>query len=152
MTPLKVLCFLLCAWAVFGASPAQGHWDMEARFWGDNSGETFTFRIHNGSHANRSPVRKELNICFWLEQSTAATTYASITEKKCSMVVLKPEEWMEVSFNRSDLAIQQQAKANGKLKKGSYRAVVVAKEQKGRLEKILFGAALEKLYSYFEVK
>jgi hypothetical protein len=59
---------------------------------------------------------------------------------------------MEVSFNRSGLAIQQQAKANGKLKKGSYRAVVVAKEQKGRLEKILFGAALEKLYSYFEVK
>jgi hypothetical protein len=125
---------------------------MEARFWGDNSGEIFYFRIHNGSHANRSPVRKDLNICFWLEEPTAAKTYASITEKKCSTVVLKPEEWMDFSFNRSDLAIQQQAKDNGKLKKGSYRAVVVAKEQKGMLERILFGAALEKLYSYFEVK
>src|SRR5512146_1992282 len=123
MMHLKVLCFSLCAWAMFGASPAQGHWDMEARFWGDNSGETFSLRIHNGSHANRSPVRRELNICFWLEQSTDATTYESITEKKCSTVVLKPEEWMEASINRGDLTMQQQAKAKGKLKKGSYRAV-----------------------------
>jgi hypothetical protein len=117
---------------MFSATPAYGHWDMEARFWGDNSGETFHFRIHNGSHANRSPVRKELNICFWLEEPMAAKTYEAITEKKCSTVILKPEEWMDFSFNLSDLAIQQQAKANGKLKKGSYRAVVVAKELKKR--------------------
>lgn len=152
MLQLKGLCLLLCTWIVLSVSPAYGHWDMEARFWGDNSGETFHFRIHNGSHANRSPVRKELNICFWLEEPMAAKTYASITEKKCSTAVLKPEEWMDFSFHRSDLVIQQQAKANGELKKGSYRAVVVVKEQKGRLEKILFGAALEKMYSYFEVK
>lgn len=152
MLQLKGLCLSLCAWIVLSASPAYGHWDMEARFWGDNSGETFYFRIHNGSHANRSPVRKELNICFWIEEPTAVKTYAPITEKKCSTAVLKPEEWMDFSFNRSDLAIQQQAKAGGKLKTGSYRAVVVAKEQKGMLKKILFGAALSKLYSYFEVK
>lgn len=79
-------------------------------------------------------------------------TYSAVSEKRCSLVVLKPDEWMDFAFNPKEAAIQEQAKNGANLKKGSYRAVAMAREQKGTLARILFGAALERLYSYFEVK
>lgn len=145
----------LCVAALLGvllhSAPALAHWNMEPRFWADDSKETFYFRIHNGAHANRSAVKKELNVCFWVEELSGGD-YKAVSEKKCSTVVLKPDVWMDFAFSLREAAVQEQAKKGANLKKGSYRAVAMAREQKGTLARILFGAALERLYSYFEVK
>lgn len=149
------LVMWLCVAALFGvmlhSAPALAHWDMEPRFWPDDAKETFYLRIHNGAHANRSATRKELNVCFWVEELSAGA-YQAVSEKKCSMVVLKPDVWMDFSFSLREATALEQAKKGAGLKKGSYRAVAMAREQKGTLARILFGAALERLYSYFEVK
>lgn len=145
----------LCVAALIGvllhSAPALAHWDMEPRFWADESKEKFYLRIHNGAHANRSPVKKELNVCFWVEGLTRGV-YEAVSEKKCSTVLLKPDEWLDFVFDLKEAAMQEKAKKGANLKKGSYRAVAMAREQKGTLARILFGAALERLYSYFEVK
>ncbi len=145
----------LCVAALLGvllhSAPALAHWNMEPRFWADDSKETFYLRIHNGAHANRNAVKKELNVCFWVEELSGGT-YKAVSEKKCSTVVLKPDVWMDFTFSLREAAVEQQAKKGANLIKGSYRAVAMAREQKGRLAKFLFGAALERLYSYFEVK
>jgi hypothetical protein len=145
----------LCVAALLGvmlhSAPALAHWNMEPRFWPDDAKETFYLRIHNGAHANRSAVKKELNVCFWVEELSGGA-YKAVSEKKCSTVVLNPDVWMDFAFSLREAAVQEQAKNGANLKKGSYRAVAMAREQKGRLAKILFGAALERLYSYFEVK
>jgi len=145
------LCLAAFLIIVLHATPALAHWSMEPRFWADESKEEFYLRIHNGAHANRSPVKRELSVCFWVEELSGGT-HTAISEKKCSTVVLKPDEWLNFVFDLKEAAIHERAKNLGKLKKGSYRAVAMAREQKGRLAKILFGAALERLYSYFEVK
>ena len=136
---------------VLYTTSALAHWDMEPRFWADESKGQFYLRIHNGAHANRSPVKKELNVCFWVEE-LSGSTYTAVSEKKCRAVLLKPDEWLDFAFDLKEAAIQEQAKNGANLKKGSYRAVAMAREQKGTLARILFGAALERLYSYFEVK
>jgi len=59
---------------------------------------------------------------------------------------------MDFAFSLREAAVQEQARKGANLKRGSYRAVVMAREQKGALARILFGASLERLYSYFEVK
>ncbi len=64
----------------------------------------------------------------------------------------KPDVWMDFAFNLRKTAVQEPAKQGANLRKGSYRAVAMAREQRGTLARILFGAALERLYSYFEVK
>ncbi len=145
----------LCLGAFLGvmlnAAAALAHWDMEPRFWADESKGQFYLRIHNGAHANRNAVKKELNVCFWLE-GLSGNAYSAVSEKKCTLVVLRPDEWKDFVFNLREASIQGQAKNGANLKKGSYRAVAMAREQKGTLARILFGAALERLYTYFEVK
>jgi hypothetical protein len=145
------LCLGAFLGVVLHAAAALAHWDMEPRFWADEPKGQFYLRIHNGAHANRSAVKKELNVCFWLE-GLSGGTYSAVSEKKCSLVVLKPDEWMDFVFDLRGTAIQESVKNGAVLKKGSYRAVAMAREQKGTLARILFGAALERLYSYFEVK
>lgn len=130
---------------------SEAHWDMEPRFWADESKEKFFFRIHNGSHANRNPVKKELSVCFWIEE-LHSNDYAVISDKKCTMVVIKPDEWMTFDFELKDVDIRAETKNNKKLKRGNYRAAAMAREQKSKLEKLFFGASMERLYSYFEIK
>lgn len=149
--PVIGLCLGAFLGVVLHTAAALAHWDMEPRFWADESKGQFYLRIHNGAHANRSAVKKELNVCFWLEELSEGT-YSAVSEKRCSLVVLKPDAWMDFVFNPKEAAIREQAKNGANLKKGSYRAVAMAREQKGTLARILFGAALERLYSYFEVK
>lgn len=145
------LCLGVLLGVVLQTTSAQAHWDMEPRFWADESKGQFYLRIHNGAHANRRAVRKELNVCFWVER-LSGNTYSAVSEKKCRTVVLKPDEWLDFTFDLKEAAIQEEAKIGEHLRKGSYRAVAMAREQKGTLTKIFFGAALERLYSYFEVK
>src|SRR3972149_10093730 len=76
---------------------AEAHWNMEARLWADDSKEKFFFRIHNGAHANRNPVKKELNVCFWIED-VAGGSNKIISEKKCDTVIMKPDEWIDFVF------------------------------------------------------
>ncbi|MCL4492644.1 MAG: hypothetical protein M1510_12245 [Nitrospirae bacterium] len=148
---ILALSLALLLGAVFQTAIARAHWDMEPRFWADASKEKFFLRIHNGAHANRNPVRKELNVCFWIERS-AGEVQTRVSEKKCIMTVLKPDEWMTFTFGLKDLAIHGDAQNRGTLKKGSYRAVAMAREQRSTLARIFLGAALERLYTYFEVK
>ncbi len=145
------LCVAALLGVLFHSAPALAHWNMEPRFWADDSKETFYLRIHNGAHANRSAEMKELKVCFWVE-GLSGGTYTAVSEEKCSTVLLKPDEWLDFVFDLKKAVMQEKATDRGRLKKGSYRAVAMAREQKGRLAKILFGAALERLYSYFEVK
>lgn len=145
------LCLGVLLGLVFQTTAASAHWDMDPRFWADESKGQFYLRIHNGSHANRKPVKRELKVCFWVEK-LSENAYSAVSEKKCSTVVLKPDEWLNVDFNLEEAPIQEKAKNGTNLKKGSYRAVAMVREQKGTLARILFGAALERLYSYFDVK
>ena len=149
--PITVLCLGVLLGLVLQTTAASAHWVMEPRFWADDSKEKFYLRIHNGAHANRSPVMKKLNVCFWVE-GLSGGAYNAVSEKKCSTVIMKPGEWLDFAFDLKEAAILEPAKNGANLKKGSYRAVATAREQKGTLAKILFGAALERLYSYFEVK
>ena len=55
---------------------ALAHWDMEPRFWADESKEKFYLRIHNGAHANRSAVKKELEVCFGRRGETTDVFFA----------------------------------------------------------------------------
>ncbi len=143
-----VAVFILIA---LRAVPASAHWDMEPRFWADDAKETFHLTIHNVAHGDRSPGTREMNVCFWIE-GLSANSYSAVSDKKCREAVLKPNQWLEFLFQMRETVIQDRAKNGAKLKKGNYRAVVLAREQRGRLAKILFGAALERLYSYFDVK
>ena len=145
------LCLGVLLVLVLQTTAASAHWDMEPRFWADESKGQFYLRIHNGAHANRNAVRKELSVCFWVE-GLSGSTYSAVSEKKCRTAVLKPDEWLDFAFALKETVIQEKAKNGAHLKKGSYRAVAMAREQKGTLARILFGAALERLYSYFEVK
>jgi len=124
---------------------------MEARFWADHSKEKFYLRIHNGAHANRNPVKRDLKVCFWVEE-LVGNAYNAVSEKECRSVVVRPNEWLDFVFDLRKIGMQGRVKNGLKLKMGSYRAVVVAREQRSALAKFLFGAALERLYSYFEVK
>lgn len=141
----------LCIIVALRVIPAGAHWDMEPRFWADDAKEQFFLRIHNGAHANRKATRKEMTVCFWIEGSVDKS-YRQVSEKKCSEAVIEPDMWMDFVFKLKEAALYDEAKGVRGLKPGSYRAVAMAREQKGRLAKILFGAALERLYSYFEFK
>lgn len=131
--------------------PADAHWDMEPRFWAEKTQERFFLRIHNGAHANRKASRKEMMVCFWLERAKGAS-YEKVSEKKCSEAVMEPDAWMNFVFALKEAVLHDEAKRGSKLKPGNYRAVAMAREQKGKVAKIFFGAALERLYTYFTVK
>lgn len=127
------------------AGEASAHWEMDSRFWQDKSDdEKFHFRLHNGIHANRKPVSRELKVCFWLERN-AGDEFEPISDRKCSLTTLEPDEWGDFEFNVYDLDIFEHAKTLGQLKQGVYRAKVSAREQKNRISSLLFGAALERL-------
>ncbi|MCL5022694.1 MAG: hypothetical protein M1497_04900 [Nitrospirae bacterium] len=150
LTRVIVIC-LAASLVLLLHAAAMAHWDMEPRFWADATGEKFFLRIHNGAYANRSAVRKELNVCFWVEERSG-NLYQAVSEKKCSMVTLKPDEWMDFVFDLRTVTMRGEAINGVRLKKGSYRAVAVAREQRGMVARILLGAALERLYSYFQVQ
>ncbi|MBI5199144.1 MAG: hypothetical protein HZA09_03915 [Nitrospirae bacterium] len=147
ITVLLLLVFVV----MFHANAVLAHWDMEPRFLADDSKEKFFLTIHNGYHANRKPVKKNLNVCFWIEK-LQDREYKIISEKRCTMTIVRPDEWVSLTFDIKDISIQEGFRNSGRLKRGSYRAVTLAREQKSRLAKILFGAALERLYAYFEIK
>lgn len=147
ITVLLLLMFVV----MFQAKAVVAHWDMEPRFWADDSREKFFLTIHNGYHANRKPVKRDLNVCFWIEK-LQDREYKIISQKRCTMTVVRPDEWVSLTFDIKDISIQEDIRNSGRLKRGSYRAVTLAREQKNRLAKILFGAALERLYAYFEIK
>ncbi|VAX20820.1 hypothetical protein MNBD_NITROSPINAE04-1908 [hydrothermal vent metagenome] len=131
----------VCAYS----SPAGAHWDMDARFWLDKKVENkFIFRIHNGSHANRYPVRRTLNVCFWIEGKRGGA-YEPVSEKKCKLTDMKPDTWEKSELNVYDLAIDGSVKKDGKLRDGEYKVKVSAREQKNRFMRLLFGASLERL-------
>ena len=130
---------------------AIGHWDMEARLWAEGGNEKFLLRIHNGEHANRKPTKKDLKVCFWIEDAGEGNNRL-VSEKKCSTVIIKPDEWMTFEFSIRDIPINEAAKSQGKLKAGKYRAVAQAREQRGWFMKLILGAAMERVYNYFEVK
>jgi hypothetical protein len=138
-------------YVLLAIADAQAHWNMEPRFWPDDSNEMFFFRIHNGAHANRNPAKKELNVCFWIEEVRGAENRA-VSGKKCNAVVMKPDEWMTFEFSIKDVTINEAAASKGKLKAGKYRAVAQAREQRGWFMKLILGAAMERVYNYFEVK
>lgn len=132
---------LVCVYA----SPASAHWDMDARFWLDKKAENkFIFRIHNGSHANRDPVRRTLNICFWIE-GMSGSVYEPVSDKKCELVDMKSDTWKKLELEVYDLAINGSVKIGGKLKNGVYKVKVSAREQKNRFMRLIFGASLERL-------
>lgn len=132
--------------ALVYSSPASAHWDMDARFFMDKKVENkFIFRIHNGSHANRDPVRRTLNICFWIE-GKSGTLFEPVSDKKCELVDMKSDTWRKLELKvYDDLAINGSVKNDGKLKDGSYKVKVAAREQKNGLMKLIFGASLERL-------
>jgi len=133
-------------------SPAWAHWDMDARFWLDKKVENkFIFRIHNGSHANRYPVRRTLKICFWIE-SKRGSGYEPVSGKKCKLVDMKPDTWEKQELQVYDLDINESVKNDGKLKDGAYKMKVSAREQKNSFLKLLFGASLERLFVDIVVK
>lgn len=148
---LLLLIFLGATFMLVQPDKATGHWDMEARFWAAEGNEKFFLRIHNGEHANRRPVKKDMNVCFWIED-TGEGSNRLVSEKICSTVMIKPDEWMTFEFGMKDAVFEKDTVVDGKMKKGRYRAVALAREQKGWFMKLLFGAAMERLYSYFEVK
>jgi len=134
------------------SSPAGAHWDMDARFWMDKKVENrFIFRIHNGSHANRYPVRRTLNICFWIEGKRGGV-YEPVSEKKCKLADMKPDTWEKSELNVYDLAIDGSVKKDGKLRDGEYKVKVSAREQKNRFMRLIFGASLERLFVDVVVK
>lgn len=137
---------------LLNSDDALGHWNMEARFWAEGQNEKFFLRIHNGEHANRRPTKKDLNVCFWIEETSEGNNSRTVSEKKCRAVVLKPDEWMTFEFKMTDAVLNMDATTDGKIKKGKYRAVAYAREQKRWFVKLIFGAAMERLYTYFEVK
>lgn len=141
----------LLATALFFPTAAAGHWDMDARFWQDDVKERFNLRIHNGTHANREPVRRELDICFWVEKEKDRS-YMPVSERKCTANVLRPDEWLNLSFNMGEVRFDEGCRPGGKLSSGKYRAVMTAREKKGIIARLIFGAALERLYTYFEVR
>ena len=131
---------------------AGAHWDMESRFWQDKKqGEVFHFRLHNGSHANRQPVVRELDVCFWLEEKIQKG-FAAVSEKKCQLVTMKPDEWRDFRFVIDELKVNQQARKSGSIVSGVYKARVSAQEQKHWISAMLFGAALERLALDLELK
>jgi len=134
------------------ADEALCHWNMEARFWAEADSDKFFLRIHNGEHANRRPTKKDLNVCFWIEEAGEGGSFTVASDKKCSAVVLKPDEWMTFEFRMKDAVLKKDITVDGNMKKGKYRAVAYAREQKGWFMRLIFGAAMERLYSYFEVK
>lgn len=139
---------LVCVYS----SPASAHWDMDARFWLDKESENrFVFRIHNGSHANRDPVRRTLNICFWIE-GVSGSLYEPVSDKKCELVDMKPDTWKKMELKVYDLAINGSVKKEAKLIDGAYKAKVSAREQKSGLTKLIFGASMERLFVEFVVK
>lgn len=145
---LALVCVLMFSYTDI----ARAHWDLDSRFWQDDEEkDRFFLRIHNGTHANRKPVRRKLNVCFWLEVE-GNKDYTPVSDKQCSMVVIEPDGWKNFSFELNKLSVHEDVKNTDRLKKGNYRAVVVAREQKGMIARLLFGAVLERLYSYFEVK
>jgi len=134
------------------AGIASAHWDMESRFWQDKKqGEVFHFRLHNGSHANRQPVLRELDVCFWLE-GKIQSGFATVSEKKCQLVTMKPDEWRDFRFVIGELKVNAEASKSGSIVPGEYKARVSAKEQKHWISAMLFGAALERLGLDLELK
>lgn len=136
---------------VFQADETLGHWNLEPRFWAADGNEKFFLRIHNGAHANRKSTKKDLNVCFWIEKVGEGSN-SVISDKKCSAVVMKPDEWLTFEFSLRDAVLIRDEQTNGKLIGGRYRAVAMAREQQGWFMKLIFGAAMERVYVYFEVK
>ncbi len=134
------------------AIPVSAHWDLDSRFWRENpEDQKFLLRIHNGTHANQTPVERLLSICFWVER-VDGENYTPVSEKMCFAEAIKPDEWKTYGFELKELVVYEEAKQAGKLLTGRYRAVAVAREQKSRWIKIFLGAALLRHYSDFVVK
>lgn len=154
MRTIKFMFLLLTviSLVLFQIAEAEAHWNMEPRLWSDDSREKFNFTIHNGSHANVTPTTKDLEVCYWVEKRNLDTEFEQVSEKECSFIQILPDDWFRMSFKLNDVVFYEGVKNTDTLKKGSYRAVVVAREQKGLLKRIILGAAFERLYSYFEIK
>jgi hypothetical protein len=125
---------------------------MDARFFLDKKAENkFIFRIHNGSHANRDPERRTLDICFWVE-GMSGTVYEPVSDKKCELIDMKADSWRKLELEVYDLALNASVIENSKLTNGVYNVKVSAREQKGGLMKLIFGASLERLSVEIVVK
>ncbi len=131
------LCITLLATAV------EAHWNMEPKFWVDESKEKFFVLMHNKAHANHDPVKERIEVCFWIEE-VRDKVYKRVSEKKCMKFVLEPNELKTVSFDLKELSVS--------LRKGNYRAVAVARQVKSKIVKFFMGAAMARLSENFEVK
>ncbi len=146
------IVFAVMGLAVGFAGVASAHWDMESRFWQDKKqGEVFHFRLHNGTHVNRQPILRELNVCFWLEGKNESG-FAAVSERKCQLVTMKPDEWKDFRFVISELKVNPEAGKSGSLVPGEYKARVSARERKHWISAMLFGTALERLALDLEMK
>ncbi len=124
---------------------AIAHWDMDSRFWQDKNEDTlYRFRLHNGTHVNRQPTQRELNLCFWLEKKIDQD-YRLISNKLCEPVFMRPDEWKDFKYSLNDLKAPIKGGKKSGFPKGMYRVKVSAKEKKNWLSAMLFGAALERL-------
>jgi len=133
----------LCLSVAFQVKSAEAHWNMEPRFWADESKKKFFLSLHNKADANRDPVKEKMEVCFWIEE-VRDNIPKRISEKRCIKFVMKPNEFKTLDFELKETYFS--------FKRGNYRAVAMARQRKSRFVKFFMGAALAKLYADFDVK